>query len=370
MRQPDRVADERYMRMAISLAERGTGFVSPNPRVGCVLVKDQSIVGWGYHRRCGGPHAEVEALKMAGSLADGATAYVNLEPCSHFGKTPPCAPLLVEAGIARVVAGMQDPNPQVNGLGLACLEKAGIRTFVGVLEDECRWLNRGFIRRVTLNRPWVTVKAAMSLDGDIALPGGESKWISGPLSRSKAHLLRSEHDAVLVGVGTVLSDDPELTVRLVEGRSPLRVVLDTSLRTPPNAKVIGDGRCLVLGAENAPPERARALEQAGARVLLLPLDEATGRLAVDRVLSTLASEGVSMLLVEGGSSVISAFIKARAVDEYSLFLAPTLLGRGIQLAGEISLGRMEDAISLSPARIKQVEGDLWLEVRPQCSPAL
>jgi diaminohydroxyphosphoribosylaminopyrimidine deaminase/5-amino-6-(5-phosphoribosylamino)uracil reductase len=265
---------------------------------------------------------------------------------------------------------MQDPNPQVNGLGLACLEKAGIRTHVGVLEDECKWLNRGFIRKVTLNRPWVTVKAAMSLDGDIALPGGESKWISGPLSRSKAHLLRSEHDAVLVGVGTILADDPELTVRLVEGRSPLRVVLDTRLRTPAKARVIGDGRCLVLGAESAPLENVRALEQAGARVILLPSDEATGRLPVDRVLSTLASEGVSMLLVEGGSSVISAFIQARAVDEFSLFLAPTLLGRGIQLAGEISLGRMEEAISLSPARIKQVEGDLWLEVRPECSPAL
>ena len=370
MKESGRETDERYMRMAISLAERGTGCVSPNPRVGCVLVKDQSIVGWGYHRRYGGPHAEMEALRMAGSLAAGATAYVNLEPCSHFGKTPPCAPQLVEAGIVRVVAGMRDPNPQVNGMGLSCLEKSGVQTQVGVLEEECRWLNRGFIRRVTLNRPWVTVKAAMSLDGDIALQGGESKWISGPLSRSKAHLLRSEHDAVLVGVGTILADDPELTVRLVEGQSPLRVVLDTQLRTPPKARVVGDGRCLVLGSETAPSERVSALEQEGARVILLPPDEKTGRLPVDRVLATLASEGVSMLLVEGGSSVISAFIQARAVDEYSLFLAPTLLGRGIQLAGEILLGSMEEAVSLSPATIKQVEGDLWLEVKPKCSPAL
>lgn len=370
MNEKDRATHEHYMRMAISLAERGTGCVSPNPRVGCVLVKDSAIVGWGYHRRYGGPHAEVEALRMAGNLAAGATAYVNLEPCSHFGKTPPCAPQLAAAGVARVVAGMRDPNPRVNGTGMHCLEEAGIQTVTGVLENECKWLNRGFIRTMKLGRPWVTVKAAMSLDGDIALSGGESKWISGPLSRSKAHLLRSEHDAVLVGVGTVLADDPELTVRLVEGKSPLRVVLDSQLRTPPHARVVGDGKCLFLAGEDAPEERASALERRGARIMRLAMDEATGRPSIERVLSSLASEGISMLLVEGGSSVISAFIKARMVDEYSLFVAPVLLGRGLQMAGELSLDHMGEAIALSPARIKQVEGDLWLEVNPKCSPAL
>lgn len=370
MKETDRATHEHYMRMAISLAERGTGCVSPNPRVGCVLVKDRAIVGWGYHRRYGGPHAEVEALRMAGDLAAGATAYVNLEPCSHFGKTPPCAPQLAAAGVARVVAGMRDPNPRVDGTGLRYLEEAGIQTMTGVLESECKWLNRGFIRTMTLGRPWVTVKAAMSLDGDIALAGGESKWISGPLSRSKAHLLRSEHDAVLVGVGTVLADNPELTVRLVEGKSPLRVVLDSQLRTPADAKVVGDGKCLFLAGEGAPEERASALERRGARILRLAMDEATGRPSIERILSSLASEGISMLLVEGGSSVISAFTKARMVDEYSLFVAPVFLGRGLQLAGELSLGHMGEAIALSPARIKQVEGDLWLEVNPKCSPAL
>ena len=370
MNQSDRTTHEHYMRMAISLAERGTGCVSPNPRVGCVLVKEGTVVGWGYHRRYGGPHAEVEALRMAGDLASGATAYVNLEPCSHFGKTPPCAPQLAAAGVARVVTGMRDPNPRVNGAGLACLEEAGIETTAGVLENECKWLNRGFIRTMTLNRPWVTVKAAMSLDGDIALAGGESKWISGPLSRSKAHLLRSEHDAVLVGVGTVLSDDPELTVRLVEGRSPLRVILDSQLRTPLGAKVIGDGKCLFLASENAPSERANALESRGAKIRRVAIDATTGRPKLEGILSTLASEGVSMLLVEGGSSVISTFIKAQMVDEYSLFVAPVFLGRGLQLAGELSLDHMGEAIALSPARIKQVEGDLWLEVNPKCSPAL
>jgi diaminohydroxyphosphoribosylaminopyrimidine deaminase/5-amino-6-(5-phosphoribosylamino)uracil reductase len=265
---------------------------------------------------------------------------------------------------------MRDPNPKVNGSGLSCLAEAGIQAVSGVLEDECKWLNRGFIRTMTLNRPWVTVKAAMSLDGDIALSGGESKWISGPLSRSKAHLLRSEHDAVLVGVGTVLADDPELTVRLVEGKPPLRVILDSTLRTPPSAKVVGDGRCLFLAGANAPEDRVSALENRGARVLRLPLAGGAERPSIEQVLSVLAAEGISMLLVEGGSSVISALIKARVVDEYSLFVAPVLLGRGLQLAGELSLAHMGEAVSLAPARIKQVEGDLWLEVNPKCSPAL
>ena len=370
MKAMERVVHERFMRMAISLAERGTGSVSPNPRVGCVLVNEGKVVGWGYHRRYGGPHAEVEALRMAGKRAAGATAYVNLEPCSHFGKTPPCAPQLVEAGVARVVTGMRDPNPEVNGQGLAFLENAGVETFTGILENECKWLNRGFIRAMTLKRPWVTVKAAMSLDGDIALSGGESKWISGPLSRSKAHLLRSEHDAVLVGVGTVLADDPELTVRLVEGKSPLRVVLDSQLRTPPQARIVGDGKCLFLASEEAIEDKAITLERRGARIRRVPSAEGGTRPSVEDILSALAAEGISSLLVEGGSSVISAFVKAQAVDEYSLFVAPLFLGRGLQLAGELSLDHMGEAIALSPARIKQVEGDLWLEVKPKCSPAL
>lgn len=370
MKDAEGTTHEHYMRMAISLAERGTGFVNPNPRVGCVLVKDRKVVGWGYHRRYGGPHAEIEALKMAGNLAEGSTAYVNLEPCSHFGKTPPCAPELIRANVAQVVTGMSDPNPKVNGGGLACLEQAGIKTLNGVLEQECKWINRGFIRAMTLNRPWITVKAAMSLDGDVALESGESKWISGPLSRSKAHLLRSEHDAVLVGVGTVLADDPELTVRLVEGKSPLRIVLDSQLRTPPHARVVGDGRCLFIASPTASHEKAEALEKRGARVKFLPGGEGAGRPPVDEILSLLAAEGISMLLVEGGSSVISSFIRSGTVDEFSLFVAPLFLGRGLQLAAELSLTHMGEAISLSPARIKQVENDLWLEVNPKCSPAL
>ncbi|WP_274372361.1 MULTISPECIES: bifunctional diaminohydroxyphosphoribosylaminopyrimidine deaminase/5-amino-6-(5-phosphoribosylamino)uracil reductase RibD [Synergistales] len=357
-----------YMRMALSLAERGTGWTSPNPRVGCVIFdeKEERVLGWGYHRRFGGPHAEVKALERAGERARGATAVVNLEPCCHFGKTPPCAPRLVEAGVGRVVVGMRDPNPCVDGGGIEILRKAGIDVVLGVLEEECLHVNRGFVKALTGGRPWVTVKAALSLDGAIALGDGESRWISGALSRSKAHLLRGENDAILVGIGTVLKDDPELTVRLVSGQSPLRVVLDSRLRTPACAKVIGDGRCLVVGTAESDPKRAETLRKAGAEVVLLDAPE--GRFRLDELLSLLVRRGVLRLLVEGGASVIQSFIEERLVDEVSLFLAPKFLGRGIPFTGNLRLRHMGEAIALRAATIRQVDGDLWLEAMP-CLPA-
>lgn len=359
---------EHYMKMALSLAERGTGFTSPNPRVGCVILDEgtERVLGWGYHRRYGAPHAEVKALGRAGERARGATAIVNLEPCCHFGKTPPCAPQLAEAGIARVVVGMRDPNPCVDGGGIDLLRRAGVDVISGVLEKECRHLNRGFLSAMTTGRPWVTVKAALSLDGALALEDGESRWISGSLSRTKAHLLRGENDAILVGAGTVLNDDPELTVRLVSGRSPLRVVLDGSLRTPPEAKVIGDGTCLIIGQHDAPAARADALRKAGAEVVLV--ENSHGRLSIEEVLSLLAGKGILRLLVEGGATVIQSFLEAHLVDEVSLFLAPKFLGRGIPLTGNLRFRHMGEAISLKAATIKQVEGDFWIEAAP-CLPA-
>ena len=357
-----------YMRMALSLAERGTGWTSPNPRVGCVIFDEgeERVLGWGYHRRFGAPHAEVKALERAGERARGATAVVNLEPCCHFGKTPPCAPLLVEAGLSRVVIGMRDPNPCVDGGGIDILKKSGVDVVFGVLEEECLHVNRGFVKTLTGGRPWVTVKAALSLDGSIALTDGESRWISGALSRSKAHLLRGENDAILVGVGTVLKDDPELTVRLVSGRSPLRVVLDSHLRTPPEAKVIGDGSCLIVGARESDPGRAEALRQAGAQVALLGVVD--GHLPLDEILQLLVDRGVLRLLVEGGAAVIQSFIEKGLVDEVSLFLAPKFLGRGIPFTGDLRLRHMGEAINLRAAKIRQVDGDLWLEAMP-CLPA-
>lgn len=356
------------MHMALSLAERGTGNVSPNPRVGCVLVRDERIVGWGYHAKYGGPHAEIEALKMAGEQAAGSTAYLNLEPCTHYGKTPPCAPEVVKARIVKVVIAMEDPNPLVSGMGFRYLEEAGIAVERGVLEEEAKWLNRGFLRVMRQKRPWITIKAAMSLDGSIALLNGESQWISCPLSRKKSHLLRAEHDAILVGIETVLRDDPELTVRYVSGRSPLRVILDSELRTPVDAKAIGDGNCLVIAAEGANPEKASPLKERGVEVVFLPGD--SEGIVLESVMSLLVSKGVNMLLVEGGSRVIASFIKAGLADEFSLFVAPKFLGYGIPLAGGLTFRHMEESILLKRPRVKQVEGDIWIEGVASCSPDL
>ncbi|MCL2768200.1 MAG: bifunctional diaminohydroxyphosphoribosylaminopyrimidine deaminase/5-amino-6-(5-phosphoribosylamino)uracil reductase RibD, partial [Synergistaceae bacterium] len=247
--------DKYYIKHALELAARGTNTLS-NPRVGCVIVKNEKIIGSGWHESKGSVHAEVAAfndMRSNGASANGATLYVTLEPCAHFGLTPPCAPRIIEEGITRVVIGMSDPNPIVNGRGIKILKEAGIEVCRirdcgedGIkLEEECKWMNRGFIRRVTLNRPWVTVKAAVSLDGKIALSEGTSKWITGLEARSAAHELRVEHDGILVGIGTILKDDPELTVRLVKGRSPVRVILDTHLNIPENAKSIGKGTVII-----------------------------------------------------------------------------------------------------------------------------
>lgn len=362
--------DEYFMRMALSLAMRGTGWVAPNPKVGCVIAKEDRSVGWGYHRRFGAPHAEIEALKMAGEAAFGATAYVNLEPCAHWGKTPPCATELIKAGIARVVVGMIDPNPEVSGRGVAQLRDAGIEVCEGVLESDCRWLNRGFIRGMTLQRPWITVKAAISLDGNIALVNGESQWISAPLSRQKAHLLRSENDAILVGVGTVLSDDPELTVRYTDGRSPLRVVLDHHLRTPAESKVLQQpGGCIFVIGSDADRERIAHLSSRGAH-FIAPESPHDGDLGLEDVLKQLRTRGINQLMVEGGSGVISSFLSAGFVDELSLFIAPKLLGRGMQLCEKFCINHMEEAIYMKDVKLRQLGDDLWFEGLPVCSPDL
>jgi diaminohydroxyphosphoribosylaminopyrimidine deaminase/5-amino-6-(5-phosphoribosylamino)uracil reductase len=355
--------------MALSLAERGTGFVSPNPKVGCVLVKEGSVVGWGYHKSFGGPHAEVMALDMAGKNASGSTAYVSLEPCSHWGKTPPCAPRLVEAGVTEVVAAVIDPNPAVSGSGMKILETSGLRTAVGVLEEEAKWANRGFFRMIKLRRPWVVLKCAVSLDGMVALKNGESRWITNLRSRSVAHLLRSESDAVVVGVNTVISDDPELSVRHVEGRNPLKVVLDSNLRTPIRAKVLDGGSCVIIAAEGCDSARIRALEDAGGEVVVLPRDE-RGHPNLSDVLNFLSDRGVCYLLIEGGPSIASSFAREGFVDLFEIFVAPKFLGVGLPVLGYLETVAIERAFEGEIKEVKNLDGDLWLEVRPKCSPAL
>ena len=364
---------ERYMKMALSFALRGTGNVSPNPRIGCVIV-DNSVEGgrmvsWGYHRRFGGPHAEVEAIKKAGGESKGCTAYVNLEPCCHTGKTPPCTDAIIEAGISSVVIGMRDPNPIVNGGGMKILKEAGIEVISGVLEAECRWLNRGFIRNMTAGRPWVTVKAAISTDGKMALKNGDSQWISGALSRERAHLMRAENDAIMVGVGTVLRDDPRLTVRDVDGRSPMKVIVDRDLDTPPESRILEQGRCVFFTGPEPDEERVNTLTMRGAKVIKQNC-ELCDHIPMDGLMSELAQMGVNQLMVEGGSRLISSLIRSCVVDEYSLFIAPKVLGEGLCFSDRIEFKHVDDAISMKQVKIRRIGDDIWFEGVPSCSPDL
>jgi len=374
------------MKRALSLAWRGTE-TSPNPRVGCVLIKGEGdgarVVGEGYHAKYGGPHAEVEALSDAaarGEDARGATAYVTLEPCSHLGKTPPCAPRLVKEGIARVVAGSEDPNPKVRGGGFNILREAGIEVTAPCLEKECKWLNRGFFRYNTLGRPWVTLKAAAGLDGRMALAsetlvsGSRTslRGITGDDALNWTHLMRAAHDAILVGVGTVLADDPELTTRRACGKSPLRIILDTRLSLPPSARVL-EGGALVLtcGGDvcNGRAEKMRVLEEAGAEVYVLPPDK-SGRVDLGAALSVIAERGVRSLMVEGGPTVLSAFMGAELCDSLALFMAPSVMGEGPGLGSGLCFDFMGNVVKLREVCVRKVGADALVEGIFRCSPAL
>lgn len=364
-----RKMDEYYMSRALSLAWRGLDETCPNPKVGCVLVREGRVIGEGYHARCGGDHAEVAALAdMAkkGENAKGATAYVTLEPCSHFGKTPPCAPRLIEEGVTRVVVGMMDPNPKVRGAGLDMLKTAGVEVVLSCMEEECRWLNRGFIRSKTLERPWITLKAATSLDGKMALGNGESRWITGPTARSWAHLMRAEHDGILVGSGTILKDDPELTVRHTCGKSPLRIILDSGLSLPESSKVIKGG-CLILTCRGDAGKKRR-LEDAGAEVCIVP--EKDGAIDLEAALRELSARNVQMLMIEGGPGVLSSFIAGGLGDSLTLFTSTALMGEGPGPADGLHFDFMKDIVQLRNVKTRRAGSDMLLEGIFQCSPAL
>ena len=343
--------DTRYMALALQLAERGLYSAHPNPRVGCVVVSDDGIVGRGWHRRAGEAHAEVNALAEAGARARGANVYVTLEPCSHHGRTPPCAQALVDAGVARVVVATGDPNPAVAGRGLALLEAAGIETVSGVLEEPARALNAGFLRRMAGGAPWVRLKVAASLDGRTAMASGESQWITGPDARSDVQRLRARSGAIITGSGTVLADDPSLTVRAgqlgdpgdktLPPRQPLRVVLDPHLRTAPDARVVtGEGQCLVVTTAAALSEdRAGPLRDGGAEVVTVEPD-GSGRPALPAVLGLLAARGINDVLMEAGATLAGAALKADVIDEFWLYQAPTMLGSRAKPMVELPLDRM------------------------------
>src|SRR5947209_1827466 len=322
--------DLAMMRAALALARRGLGRVGPNPSVGCVIVKDGRVVGRGWTGHGGRPHGETEAMRRAGAAAHGATAYVTLEPCSHWGKTPPCADALIAAGLRRVVIALEDPDPRVAGAGIEALRKAGLAVEAGLCAAAAAELNAGFLQRVRLGRPLVTLKLASSLDGRIATAAGESRWITGPLARERAHLLRATHDAILVGTDTAVADDPQLTCRLpgLAGRSPVRIVLDRQLRIPPTARVIAEARQVptwVVTLGSADPGRQKSLRDAGAEVIAAELDQA-GAIDLTTTLSILGERGLTRLLVEGGGRLAAALLRAQLVDRLIWFHAPLLLG--------------------------------------------
>ena len=350
------------MAQALRLAECGLNTASPNPRVGCVLVRDGKIVGEGWHERAGEPHAEVNALHAAGDVACGATAYVTLEPCSHHGRTPPCADALIEAKVARVVVAVQDPNPQVAGQGIAKLCAAGIEVECGLMEAAARELNIGFFARMTRGMPWVRSKIAMSLDGRTALANGESKWITGAAARQDVQHWRARSCAVLTGIGTVLADDPQLNVRGIEtSRQPLRVVVDNDLRLPPKARLLQQRGVLVYTATQD-AEKIDALEKTGAVVMVLP--DANGQVNIAVVLRDLAAQGCNEVLVEAGSKLNGALLEAGLVDELVLYFAPQLLGdmaRGAAQLGELT--RLDQRIELEWTDVRHVGKDLRIVAR-------
>ena len=335
--------DARWMRLALGEAERGRGRTSPNPPVGCVLVRGGRELARGFHRRFGGPHAEIEALARAGPKARGATVYVTLEPCCHEGKTPPCTEALVASGVRRVVVGVRDPHPAVAGRGLRRLRRAGLRVELGVLREQCAALVEGFEAWVTEGVPKVHLKLAASLDGRIATRTGRSKWISSVPSRRLVHGLRASSDAVLVGVGTVLADDPRLTCRIKGGRNPLRVVLDRRLRTPPGARVLrAPGRCILVCMPSAPAARRRRVERTGAEVVAV---DSRGRAGWRRVLRELGRRGVLELLIEGGSAVATSALRAGVVNEMTIFYNPRFIGDdGVPLLGRLGVEGPELAL--------------------------
>ncbi|UFH48958.1 bifunctional diaminohydroxyphosphoribosylaminopyrimidine deaminase/5-amino-6-(5-phosphoribosylamino)uracil reductase RibD [Pseudomonas sp. KNUC1026] len=359
--------DHRYMARALELAALGLYSTHPNPRVGCVIVLGTEVVGEGWHRRAGEPHAEVHALRQAGEQARGATAYVTLEPCSHFGRTPPCANALIDAGVARVVAAMRDPNPQVGGAGLSRLVEAGIEVRVGVLEAEARALNPGFIKRMEQGLPFVRAKLAMSLDGRTAMASGESQWITGPDARRAVQRLRASASAVLTGADSVIADGARMTVRAAElglpdeqqalalARPPLRILIDGRLRVPLDAPFFNAGPSLVVC--HSLPADTQAYAKAQAELLALPGDN--GQVCLPSLLRLLAARGIHELLVEAGARLAGAFARQGLVDEFQLFMAPCLLGSAARPLLDWPLAHMADAPRLKITQVRAV-GDDWL----------
>lgn len=361
--------DIEYMQLALDLAASAMGKTNPNPLVGAVIVKDGVIVGSGLHRKAGEPHAEVHAFRMAGDHAEGATLYVTLEPCSHFGKTPPCANLVKDSKVSRVVVAMEDPNPEVAGRGIRLLREAGIEVEVGVLENEARKLNERFIHNMITSKPFIISKYAMTLDGKLATHTGHSKWITGADARLQVHHLRDEVDAILVGIGTVLADNPSLTTRLPNkiGKNPIRIILDSKLRVPLDSNVLKqeDAQTIIVSSHQVSTEKLSQLKEIGVQVLAVSENE--NGLQLDEMLDQLYKLGITDILVEGGAEINASFVKAGLVNKYLVYVAPKLLGgkKSLTPVTGNDVEFMDEALQLAFDSIELVGEDLCITAYPK-----
>ena len=356
--------NEEYMKLAIELAKKGKGKVNPNPLVGAVIVKDGKIIGKGYHEKCGTNHAEVNAFLSAKESVEGATMYVTLEPCSHYGKTPPCADKIVEKKIAKVVIGMTDPNPLVSGRGIKKLEDAGIEVVTGVLEDECKKVNEVFIKYISKKVPFVVLKTAMSLDGKIATASGESQWITCEESRLKVHELRNELSGIMVGVNTVIKDNPSLTCRIENGRNPRVIVVDSKLRIPIDSNVVINNKnngLIIATTENCDKDKMLKLEEMG--VTILKIQAKNGRVDLKKLMIELGNIGVDGILLEGGSTLNYSALEEGIVDKVQVYIAPKIIGgeKAKTPVGGIGIEKLKDHFKVKNIQVSKIGQDILIE---------
>ena len=357
--------DEYYMKLALSLARKGSGFVSPNPMVGAVIVKNGRIIGRGYHQHFGGNHAEINAIRNAGGKVAGSTLYVTLEPCCHQGKTPPCTDSIIKHKIARVVIGAIDSNPLVSCQGINYMQNRGIEVKTGVLENDCRRLNEIFFHYMETGRPFVTIKYAQTLDGRIATATGESQWISSEASLKFTHQLRAAHDVILVGAGTVIKDNPELTVRLVRGRNPLRVIVDSELNISRQAKIfqnISSTPTLIATIKTAADPQFKRFAGLGAEMITVGADK-NGNVDLKKLFKMLAERNISSILIEGGAQVITSVLKNNLANRLVTIIAPKIIGRGIEAVGDLNIRKLEAAKKLSIQKVLRRGDDVIIDSR-------
>ena len=352
------ISHKKYMAIALSLAENGRGYVSPNPLVGCVIVKRGKIVGKGYHKKYGEEHAEVNALKAAGKKANNATMYVNLEPCSHWGKTSPCTEKVVESGIREVIVAMEDPNPLVNGYKE--LKFRGLKTRIGILRDEALKLNEAYVKYMKTKMPFVILKLAMSIDGKIATSTGDSKYITSKEARKYVHKIRNDVDAVMVGINTIIRDNPLLDSRLVKGKNPFKVVVDSNLRIPEKAKVLKEPTKLIIATtKNAPKMKVEKLQQKGVRVMVLKAKN--GLVDLKELMQELGNSEIAFIMIEGGAELSGSAIKEKIVDKALIFTAPKIIGNGMEAIKNLGIKKVNNAITLKNISTKKVGKDFLVE---------